>query len=179
MYVCAFLFMYVYTYMFVCTCGCLACIYNYLYILVAYYSILYLFGEIRTSAQAAGERRFQALLASARPPDCSQVFPRTLATVLCSPTAESGATATVTMTRPVTTRFPDVSVSLPLLHFDFISKICSVHLISSPDLVHWGSLFCWLILIFTRSVAITCRATPLAEPCPLVAVPNREQPSQP
>ena len=50
MYVCACLFMYVYAYMFVCTCGCLACIYNYLYVLVACYSILDLFGEIRTSS---------------------------------------------------------------------------------------------------------------------------------
>ena len=65
----------------------------------------------RPAAQAADERQFQALPASARPPDCSQVFPRTLATVLCSPTAKSGATATVTATRPVTTRFPKVSVS--------------------------------------------------------------------
>ena len=50
MYVCACLFMYVYAYMFVCTCGCLACIYNYLYVLIACYSILDLFGEIRTSS---------------------------------------------------------------------------------------------------------------------------------
>ena len=64
----------------------------------------------RPAAQAAGERRFQALPASARPPDCSQVFPRTLATVLCSPTAKSDTTATVTATRPVTCRFPKVSV---------------------------------------------------------------------
>ena len=50
MYVGASLFMYVYAYMFVCTCGRLACIYNYLYVLVACYSILDLFGEIRTSS---------------------------------------------------------------------------------------------------------------------------------
>ena len=42
--------MYVYAYMFVCTCGRLACIYNYLYVLIARYSILDLFGEIRTVA---------------------------------------------------------------------------------------------------------------------------------
>ena len=54
MYVCACLFMYVYAYMFVCTCGCLACIYNYLYVLVACHSILDLFGEIRTSCRRPG-----------------------------------------------------------------------------------------------------------------------------
>jgi len=64
----------------------------------------------RPAAQAASERRFQALPVSARPPDCSQAFPRIPATALCSPTAESGATATVTATRPVTCRFSKVSV---------------------------------------------------------------------
>ena len=34
----------------VCTCECLTCIYNYLYVLVACYSILDLFGEIQTSS---------------------------------------------------------------------------------------------------------------------------------
>ena len=54
MYVCACLFMYVYAHMFVCTCGCLACIYNYLYVLVACYSISDLFGEIWTSCRRPG-----------------------------------------------------------------------------------------------------------------------------
>ena len=41
----------VYTYVSVCTCECLACIYDYLYVLVACYSISDLFGEIQTSCR--------------------------------------------------------------------------------------------------------------------------------
>ena len=77
--VCLYTYVYVYAYMFVCTCGCLACIYDYLYVLVACYSILDLFGEIRTSSPgrraAARQSRTSAHDGRAgRSPDPRQVI---------------------------------------------------------------------------------------------------------
>jgi len=76
--------------------------------------------------RSSGERQFQALPASARSPACSQAFPSTLATLPCSPTANGSTTATVTATRPATTRFPDVSVSSS---FSLLLSDCSYYFI--------------------------------------------------
>ena len=118
--------MWVYAYASVCTCECLACIYIYLYILVMCYSILDLFGEIRTSnsdnnnkgsrapsrppPSSPGEQRVLLIHAKSSSETGTVAFSSTLATLPCSPTAKNRTTATVTATRPATARFPDVSV---------------------------------------------------------------------
>jgi len=126
-YVCLYTYVYVYAHMFVCTCGCLACIYNYLYVLVACYSILDLFGEIRTSnsdnnnkdsrapsrppPSSPGEQRVLLIHAKPSSETGTVTFSSALATLPCSPMARNDTTATAAATRPVTSRFPNVSVS--------------------------------------------------------------------
>ena len=87
--------------------------YNHVYVCMIYIHV-FLFisidGCVALACASSGERQFKALPASARSPAYSQAFPSTLATFLCSSTAKSRTTATVTATRPATTRFPKVSV---------------------------------------------------------------------